>query len=388
MKKLKKNRKLSHNELSYLKLKHVAKNYFQIVLECEKNSVNLIKLKKVVKEIPNYSKFINTTINKDTFYFKKVEIKLNIFEEEIEFDGINIDKINLFNSENLNNIIELRFFKNNTKDYLIFKFNHSYVDGQGAIYLIKLVLDLLNEKDVEKDLEDISDMEYIKSTGTTSFKENLGYTNKIKTLGNREKKIIIKRLKLNQTTNAILAKIIKVLTENFENEDQIYIVPSSIRMKSDSKKYISNLTLPIYLHVNKFENWNEIYFKIFKSIKEKKNLNINNVNFGIGINFSSYIFKIIVNISQIIQNKTKRYFTAGSITNMGIFNIKEYNGNNIKINRIFNIPFFQPLLPLSVTIMENENGVDIIFVTNSKIINEENVNKIFEKIENILNLKE
>ena len=48
---------------------------------------------------------------------------------------------------------------------------------------------------------------------------------------------------------------------------------------------------------------------------------------------------------------------------------------------MFNIPFFQPLLPLSITIMESTNGIDIVFVTNASVISEKNVNEILAKIE-------
>ena len=69
---------------------------------------------------------------------------------------------------------------------------------------------------------------------------------------------------------------------------------------------------------------------------------------------------------------------------MGIIDLKKYNSDKLKINRMFNIPFFQPLLPLIITIMENSNGIDIVFATNSNTISEKNVNKIMKQIEETL----
>ena len=92
----------------------------------------------------------------------------------------------------------------------------------------------------------------------------------------------------------------------------------------------------------------------------------------------------MINTSEFIQKRTGKFFTCGSITNLGIINLKKYNSDKLKIERMFCTSFFQPLLPLIITIMENNNGIDIVFATNSNTISEENVNKIMQQIEQVL----
>ena len=382
---LKEYRKLSDNELTYIKFNNITNNYFQIVIECEKDSIIVNDIENAVKNICNYSEYLNLIIKKNKFYFTKRELKLNIIEGITDFDGFNIDKLELFNKKLSNDFVDIYYFKSITNDYLLFKFNHSYVDGQGALYIIRLLISLLNKTEIDGNIDYISDLEYATQIGTTKFKEHLNYNNKIKKLGsNTENQLIIKRMKIDKNSNAILPKIIKVLTSYYTNDNQTFLIPTSIRKREENKIYISNLSLPLYLKINKNDEWNDIYLKIYKGINEKKNLNIYNIKYGMLLKVNNNIFKIMIKMSNFVQKKTRKYFTCGSITNMGIINLKNYSSDKIKINRMFNIPFFQPLLPLSITIMESANGIDIVFVANSSVINEKNVENILNKIKEII----
>ena len=372
---LKEYRKLSDNELTYIKFNNITNNYFQIVIECDKDSIIVNDIENAVKNICNYSEYLNLIIKNNKFYFTKRELKLNIIEGITE----------LFNRKLSNDFIDIYYFKSITNDYLLFKFNHSYVDGQGALYIIRLLISILNKTEIDGNIDYISDLEYATQIGTTKFKEHLNYNNKIKKLSDdSENQLIIKRVKIDKNSNAILPKIIKVLTSYYTNDNQTFLIPTSIRKREENKIYISNLSLPLYLKINKNDEWNDIYLKIYKGINEKKNLNIYNIKYGMLLKVNNNIFKIMIKMSNFIQRKTRKYFTCGSITNMGIINLKNYSSDKIKINRMFNIPFFQPLLPLSITIMESANGIDIVFVANSSVINEKNVENILNEIKEII----
>lgn len=383
---LKEYRKLSDNELTYIKFKNIVNPYFQIAIECEKNGVDINEVEKALRKLSLYSEYFNLIIKKNKFYFTKREIKLNIINEVIDFDGINIDKIELFSRKMIDNFMDIYYFQTTKNDYLLFKANHSYVDGQGLLYIIKLLISIIKEEVVDMEIDYIPDTEYVKKLETTKFNEHLNYSNKIENLGDfsNKNRVIVKRIKIEKNTNAILPKIIKVISSYYSNENQTYIIPSSIRDREEKKSYISNLSLPLYLRINKNDEWNEIYLKMYKNLKEKKNLNVKNLRYGMVLKVSNVVFKYMINTSKFIQKKIGKFFTCGSLTNMGIINLNKYNSDKLKINRMFNIPFFQPLLPLIITIMENSNGIDIVFATNSNTISEENVNKIIKQIEETL----
>ena len=219
------------------------------------------------------------------------------------------------------------------------------------------------------------------------IKENLGYKNKIIKLHDNSKKerLIVKRLKINKKANAILPKIISVLNNYYTNNNLTYLIPTSIRTKDDKEIQISNLTLPLYLQISKNDSWNEIYIKMYKALKEKKNLNLSNIKYGLLVRQKSKSFKAMIKISKFIQKKTRRYFTCGSITNLGIINSQNYKCDKMKFNSLFCIPFYQPLLPLVVTIVENVESIEILLVTRSNIISEVDVNEILEQISIKLN---
>ena len=385
IKELEEYRKLTDNELTYIKFKNMVNNFFQIVIECEKDGVNVNKVNEALDKICDVSKYFNLVIKKKSFYFSKRKFKLNIIDEIVEIDGKNLNDFEFFNSKLGDNLFEVYFFKTIEHDYLVFKFNHSFVDGKGALYIIKTLIAILNNEKVEDNFEFEADIDYIAKKETVKFKENLKYSNKITKIGDNSKnhEKIIRRLKVNSHTNAVIPKIISVINKYYLNENIIYIIPTDIR-NQEREKNISNLTLPLYLHVQKDDNWEEIYLKFYNSLKEKKNLNISNLKYGLLLKPSNKIFELMIKSSEAIQDCTNCYFTGGSITNLGIIDSKSYKCEDIKINSMFNIPFYQPLLPFVITVIENASGVDIIFTTNSKIISEENVNLILKEISEVL----
>lgn len=68
---------------------------------------------------------------------------------------------------------------------------------------------------------------------------------------------------------------------------------------------------------------------------------------------------------------------------MGIINLNDCKYDKIKISSCYLIPFYQSLLPFSIEITEGKNKTEIIFVSNTKFIKEENVNDFFEQLRNL-----
>lgn len=379
-------RKLYDNELSYLKYEELANNFFQIVFECEKYGIDIVAIDGALKKLCDVSPYLNLFIENGKYILKNRNLKLKIIKETLPFNGYNFNDIDIFSRPLTDDLMDVYTFNSQTNDYLLFKFNHSYVDGQGALYIIKMLISILNNKNLNFDIGFESDYKYAIKKGIVRFKEHLGYKNKIKELSKSsdDDYLFIKRVKISKNTNAVLSKVINVLNSYYINDNLVYLIPTSIRNKEDEKNYISNLTLPLYLNINQNDTWNEIYLKIYKALKEKRNMNISNTKYGWIMRKNNYIFKSLIRVSKLIQNKTRKYFTCGSITNLGIIDLQSYKCDKVKFSSVIDIPFYQPLFPLALAIVENMSCIEIVLVTHSIIISEKNAERMLEKIKNIL----
>ena len=120
------------------------------------------RIDNALKELSKVSKYLNLIIKKDKFYFGERSLFLRVIKEKINFDGYNFSDIELFEIPLHDDLMDVYFFSSVNKEYLLFKFNHSYVDGKGALNIIKELINIINHGMLEKELRFDSDAEYVK----------------------------------------------------------------------------------------------------------------------------------------------------------------------------------------------------------------------------------
>ncbi len=377
-------RKLSDNEISYMKFRNINGNFFQILFECEKNGINVIEINKALKKLFNISKYLNLFIHNKEFVFDKRQIEVKCIEDTLNFNGYNFNTMDIFVMPLIDDLMDVYMFRGTKNDYLLFRFNHSYVDGQGALCIIKALISILNNKSVNYEISFESDYEYAMKKGIIKFSENLWYRNKINDLKvkSKDKGMYFKRIQINANVNAILSKVISIINSFYENDKLTYLIPTNIRNKEEQLINISNLTLPLYLNLDKSDSWNDIYMKMYQGVKDKRNLNLLNIKHAFVNKVNYSVFNRLIKVSKAIQIRKKRFFTAGCITNLGIIDKKNYECDKIKWKSVIDIPFYQPLFPFAIAIVENVDGIEIALVSDKEIINEQKANEILAKIKN------
>ncbi|MDD2435198.1 MAG: hypothetical protein PHO63_02980 [Bacilli bacterium] len=372
-------RDLSDNELTYIKFSKVANTFMQFVLECKE--INTSKLNNYLEKITDDIKELNITIDKDKFIYKKQKLQVTEIINS-GFNGYNFESLDLFFKTTADELIEVYNIISNKKSYLLFRISHTLMDGQGFLIFLNIFFNNIKKMDkVEFTNCFESDIDFIKNIETIKDKRNLNFNNRL--LHKSTSKLdqnYIKRISIKKDVTFVLSKIIFVFNNYYKNNDLTYLISTDIRRYDRSKISISNLTEPLYLKCQKSDSWYDISKKIYNQLKKKDNLNIKNIVYGKTFKVNTNFFSFIIKTSKFFQKSTNRFLTAGSITNVGTFNNDLYKTKDIYVERMFVIPFYQPLLPFAISIIENKNNVEIVFASNYSIIDENIANQIINDI--------
>lgn len=376
-----KERKLSDNELSYLYFKELAVPFFEFFIEY--NCSDAKKLKKNIdssinKTMKDFLELNSQIKNKKFVYYQN---KVNLIELKCEFDGYNFEKIcKCFYNESDGNI---QLYNVNDK-YLVFRFNHALVDGKGAILFINNFLKhLLNQKIDTYTNSYTSDIDFIKDLPKIKHKRKLSYSNVLKNKSKSKENIIYyQRITLNRKTPFILSKIIEVMSNYFKNDNLTFMVPTNISNLKENIITVSNLTVPLYLDCSNKDDWFKISKSIYNKISNNDNLNIKNIDYGLLLKLPSILYRSLVKISIFIETKFNRFLTSGSITSLSFYHNK-YKAKDFEIKSAFILPFYQPLLPYVINILETETRTEVIFCSNRKYIDNETCKLITDDIKKL-----
>ena len=370
-------RKLTDNEISYIYFKEVANPFFDIFMECEKiYNINIIE--KSINETLEHFIELNSKIINKKYVYKKRYVKIEVIENK--FNGYNFE---VLKDENIDydKVLKVKCIN---KKFLIFSFNHSFVDGKGAFMFIKTFMQIINKQEIEINTNCyIGDIEFTKGLPENREKRKLFYNNTLqKRSANKTNEVYYKRLTLHKNIPFILAKVISILSKYFKNSNLTFLIPSDIRNLNKEIISISNLTEPLYLRCRKNEDWFNISNKIYKNVKKHKNINKKNMEYGIILKIHPKLFSFIINFSSYIEKMTNSFFTAGSITDI-ISNIDKFSSSNLTVNSVFMKPFYQPLLPLAIEIVEQKDKIEIVFSSNTNYIDYKTAKEILDNIKRL-----
>lgn len=373
-------RKLSDNELSYLKFGNLASPFFAVFLELkpkgnQKLSSSVIN-NAFRRTIDLYDE-LNTRASKNRFINQKNTAQLKTIVHD--FDGYNFEDVlkELPGTEP----VQLYFLN---QQFLIFRFNHAHIDGGGSFLFIDSFLEYLAGKLPSNNTNSyISDIDFVKDLTKVDQKRGLSFKNKLMTKpAALEGRIYYKRLTIEQRTSFLLSKIITVTNNYFSNEKTTYLLPTNIRRLRPAISSVSNLTEILYLECNKDDSWLDISKKIHKKISQNDNLNIKNIDYGIIMDLPSTFYQQLVKISSFISRTTGRFLTAGSITTI-THHFDAQLSPKFSISTAFMLPFYQPLLPYVINIIETKHKTEIIFCSNDNYIDPQTANDILNRIKEV-----
>lgn len=373
-------RKVSCNELLYLDMQELTNSYaIQFVFKVKilndkimeeainnviKNNIGtsvFMKNKSYYLQ-DNYLKIEKRTVNEKDFY------NSDVFREKVD---IKHESIKLYYIKN----------KYDENEYLVFKFLHSVMDGKGALLFIENFKRYLINEELIACNNSISDRDFLKNIKFYKKSINIiprithSKSNMIKKYNSKWKIIDIDRY-----VPSIVAKLSKILAEEFENENVRIMIPTDIRRHDSSNNYIGNLTLPIFLDVNKNDSISKINGDLLCQLKNNKELNLASTSHYGYQHYPEFIRKSILKIGGKLVLKNNRFSIGAIISHLGRIDIGGLNNNEIVFSDFVSLPVNQPLGAFSVVIAEYSHKTKIALSYYENQFDEEYIDNLIGKI--------
>lgn len=372
-------RTLSDNEKIYRKYRNPEREYFHVMLECT-NSIDTLAVEDAFNKLRQLVPEISYGIRSNRFIHMKRRHTIRVIRVP-GFNGYNLDTLDFMQELGSGLPIEIRHIQSLKGDWLIFTVSHSLTDGQGLLLILNMLFDVLNGNGVVRPNSHENDTQFLLRVGHTKGYPKLSYNNILTRRSfDRRNKEYIRRVTLKGVISFPLSKIIEVLNRYYDNESLTYLIPSDLRRYDRSTTNIGNLTAPLYLRCAKTDTWHQITTKLHAQLKREENLNASVVTYPRIANLNNLLFNVLISTSRSVQLCTRRFLTAGSITNIGTLNLNIYQSSALRVKSIFFVPLFQPLLPLSVSIVETRDQTDVIFVSNYQVIDHKTMNSIITDV--------
>jgi len=379
-------RKVSPNERTYICYQDLFSTFaVQFVVEGN-GEVDKELLSKAIKKVGVFFSGANLICdNKNWIKNKKDIVVKEVFSDK--FDGYNFEVLDLFTKkiDNYKNSLSevIIVHGNSGKVRIIFRVFHGIMDGKGVILWIENIFKELRGEKVVKESSPITDLGMLK---TLDYKKKVKIpplNKKIidKREGNKELIIYTKRKQILGKHIGVVSKVAKVLTDTFIDKNNIFLIPTDIR-RHDKKKILSgNLTLPIFLGTSKKDNWKDINKKLITSLQNKEELNINNAKLGIVSLFSDKMIKNLIKCFVRFSKLKNRYMIGGVISYLSGLDLSKYSCQGFETTTIYSIPTHTPLIPVSISILQNTQGLEIIGTAYTDIIPVDRMEEILEKIQ-------
>lgn len=387
MSKKKYKRNLSLNEKLYKVLENSYESLaIQIIVEGF-GEIDINEFKKAVKKSCDYNPlckciYSNNKWVEDSKYppihhlnpfdFNGFDFSSDLFKRKIDHNNTSIAEIFIIHSKP-------------TK--ILFRIFHGAMDGKGALIWIKNIFKILNNKIPIKTLSTENDLSILSKLPIKNKKNKIKFDKEILNIKNNTNKINTLRLSLEGKYIAIIPKITKILTEMFNDQNSLYLIPSDLRKYIKNLNTTSNLTFPFYLQCTKIDSWQDINDKLLDKLKQKEDLNLNLFNFKLLNKLSLNNLKLLIKALNLIKNLKNKYLISSIVSNLGTVDLYDFSTKKFKATNFYSIPVSQPFSPLSLVIVENQNTTEIVFSAYQKAIPLAQLNTICKKIEYFLSKK-
>lgn len=373
-------RKIVSAEEMYADVQDVSNSYTVHNIIEYSNAIGYDKLNNAFREAISYCNGV--CVRKKGNYWISSDDKINL--EEITFETYD----NYINNKFFNEVLDYKLeslkgyvihFRDSKKSLIVFRFFHGVIDGKGAILLMENFLKALNKMELVQCTNQYNILDLIDKNKFKKLKENNKPNHSLKNFCTIDsKKLFWTKIKIDRYVPSVVAKIAKIIQEEFENESVKFMIPVDLRHYNREKNYLGNIILPIYLQVNREDSINNIAGKMMMKLKNTDELNINNIN---NMNYN-LIPKPIRKLGlkmffSTIHNKNK-FFVGAIISHLGRIDITKYN--KINIDDMIFLPNHQPLTPFSINITEFNNETNVVICTFENQIPEKTLNSLKRKI--------
>lgn len=375
-------RRISCNELLYADMQDVLHSYaFQYVMEI-KSLKSEKKLEQALNAAIEFNSGSNLLLKRKSFYDVGHPIRLKrvtILDKELWSSDFFNEKVD-YRQESILAYIALH----NNKKYFVLKISHAAMDGKGSLLLVNNIFRFMNNEKMEQYDNLITDRELVRQLPHKAKTES-----KFPKLKPKNAKIIchfkqsIKVVKLDGYVNSIVAKIARILADEFKEKEVRLMIPSDLRRYCGATMHCGNLVLPIMLKVDKNDDISTINGKMLMGLKNKDELNIKNTSYFCYMHLPRFVRHSIIRLATFYAGKFRRFSIAGVISYLGRVNLDSLQSDNLKISSFASVPPAEPLGPFVVTIVEYTNTTHIVLRYYEGQYSEEYMDNLCKQLEEI-----
>lgn len=335
-------------------------------------------IRQVIKECPEF----NIYLKRGKFYPQQNPISIQYIKTK---DSI-IYGLDLFNQkiDLTSHSIEVYLVKAPRNDYLVFRFAHSAMDGKSALLFMQNIVNLLNEKEALKCKKAISEKDFLKKLDYYKKKEP-----KLPRIIHDEASVIKQYttrwqvVQLDKYVSGIVAKLSCLLAREFESDRIRVMVPVDLRRYDDDNPCIGNLTLPVFLDVDKSDSYTKINGELLHSLKNGKELNISNTLNNYYRRMPSLLRRTGIKIGCMASRRYNKFSVGAVISHLGRVDLNEYSNKYFKVKDFVDLSIQQPLGAFSIVIVECSHKTNISIGYYGDQFTEEYMRSLIKKIERL-----
>ena len=344
-------RKISINELLYVDMQEMANNInIQFLYEIN-GDITVADIKKITEKVQINNKDINVYLSGNTYYRKE--------SNHILVDEIVIEDENLLNStfftEKINpqkESVQIWKVVHNNKIYIVFKLLHSVFDGKGALLFIDNFFATINNGVLKEFKNSITDYDFVKQTKYNQLEKEVALKYSITESAKLNTYIPAwKKIEIEKYHKCIVARLAVVLAREFNEEQVKFMIPVDIRRHNLDNNYSGNLTLPVFLDVDKKDTYKKVNSDLLMKLKNHDELNIKNTKYFKYDHIPKIIRKSALKVAfKFVKNKDK-FVAGGIISHIGKLDLNKYSGK-VNVEGFLSLPIQQPLAPFAFVIAE------------------------------------
>ncbi|QZY57306.1 non-ribosomal peptide synthetase [Crassaminicella profunda] len=382
-------RDISPNEKIYIASQEVYTTFaIQFIIDFD-GDLDKVKFEEAVKKAGDFCPGARIMLKGNQWV--DTQVTTPIFYRKDDFDGYDFSKLDIFKKKidvKKNPATEIYVLPSANK--IIFRVFHGAMDGQGALIWVKNIFRALREEDLVEAKSEETDLSFAKLVNGKKIDNELKF-NKIlfknrRKLGNYQ--IYWKRLSIEGRFLGVVGKIAKALTESFQEEHNKFLIPVDMRRYNKNIISTGNLTLPIFIETHKGETWKDINAKLIDSLKNAKELNLRNADFGCLTKLPRKVLRNSIRLLTFYQDFIQKYMIGGIISFLGDIQLESFSFDDFKAKAFYAMPVQQPLSPLSIVIVQTDEKTEILVSCYEDIIKEKECDEILKKIEDTLMGKE
>ena len=242
---------------------------------------------------------------------------------------------------------------------LLFRVLHSLMDAKGAQLILRSLFACLRGEpilavdDFRTDVavrNRISKHESVKREGYRLKWPSVAITHNV---ANYQTAV----LKFDTRLEAPLAKCASWFAQRFERSCRM-LIPVDLRRHDGVGESASNLSLPIYLHINSTQTWQEIQAGLLAKLSDHAELAKERFE-QLGLMLNENMLKMLMKYSIAQAKKKELYPMSGILSDNGLLELTDVSSSHFQAVNIISLPVYVPLAPFCVVVMHHTNGSNL-----------------------------